>query len=397
MTSPGWTCPRCGAELTVAASRCPQCGTSRWVAQASEEARWLLLAEEALSAAQRPETTEALIPRLGERLVAQGLITQAQLEEALAYQQRRAAEGRPLRLGQALVELGYLSPDTLDRVIAEYLWQLQQALREANQRLENRVRERTQQLSQALRRLSELNRMKSNFIATVSHELRTPLTHILGYLEMLQAGLLGTLAPEQREAVETSLRAARRLHQLIEDLLRYALLSRGEIHLRIEAVDAVALAREALREIRPRARAKGVVLHSALPAPPLTVEADGEKIGWVLTQLLDNGVKFTPKGGEVTLEVRGEFPWVRFEVRDTGIGIPPERLEEIFEPFHQLEDAATRRHGGMGLGLALVMHILQAHQTRLEVHSVPGQGSRFWFRLPLASTLQGMGGEDERP
>ena len=127
------------------------------------------------------------------------------------------------------------------------------------------------------------------------------------------------------------------------------------------------------------------------------MEADGEKIGWVLTQLLDNGVKFTPKGGEVTLEVRGEFPWVRFEVRDTGIGIPPERLEEIFEPFHQLEDAATRRHGGMGLGLALVMHILQAHQTRLEVHSVPGQGSRFWFRLPLASTLQGMGGEDERP
>lgn len=378
-----WLCPQCGTAVPVEQPRCPDCGTSRLVAQAQQEMEWLLLAEEALSTVQQPEATEALIPRLGERLVTQGLITQAQLNEALAYQQRRAQEGRPVRLGQALVELGYLTPEALDRVIAEYLWQLQQALREANQRLESRVRERTEQLARALRRLGELNRMKSNFIATISHELRTPLTHILGYLEMLREGLLGPLAPEQQEAVAASLRSARRLHRLIEDLLRYALLSRGEVQLNLGVVAVRPLCEQVLAEVRPRAEAKQIHLHAHLPEDEVAMEADEEKIGWVLLQLLDNAVKFTPEDGTVTLRAWADAPWVWFAVQDTGIGIPPERLAEIFEPFHQLEEATTRRYGGMGLGLALVQQVLQAHHTRLEVESQPGQGTLCRFRLPL--------------
>jgi signal transduction histidine kinase len=133
-----------------------------------------------------------------------------------------------------------------------------------------------------------------------------------------------------------------------------------------------------------KAAKKAVRLEKVLPATLPLVLADGEKIHWVLFQLLDNAIKFTPAGGRVTLSAETQANIVRFAVRDTGIGIPPERLTELFQPFHQLDGASTRQFGGTGLGLALVKRILDAHGTQAQVDSAPGQGSVFWFDLAVA-------------
>lgn len=375
-------CPQCNAPLPQNAEVCPACGAAVGLAAAAAEAHLLDALPELTTP---PPTTEALIPRLGETLVAQGWITQNQLKNALTYQQQQRQQGRELRLGQALIELGYLTPETLDRAIAEHLWQMQQALQAANASLEAKIHEHTRQLRQALERVQELSRIKADFVARVSHELRTPLTHLIGYMALLEQGEFGPLNDEQRKAVAVMQRAANRLHQLIEDLIRFSLLSRGELSLNIRPVSTDFLCKEALKPIWAQAHAKGVRIEPQCPENGVLVRADGEKIIWALQHLLDNAVKFTPKGGLVRLIVQPDLQarLVTITVEDTGPGIPREKLDEIFVPFHQLEEATTRRHGGLGLGLALVRQILDAHGIALQVATEEGRGTRFWFILPL--------------
>ncbi len=374
-------CPHCNAPVPRSAEVCPSCGAALGLAAAAAEAH-LLEALPDLTAP--PPTTEALVPRLGETLVQRGWITSEQLENALAYQNQQRQQGRTIRVGQALVELGYLTPERLDQAIAEHLWQMQKALKEAVASLESKVHEHTRQLRQALERVQELSRIKANFVARVSHELRTPLTHLIGYLELLAQEELGPLTEDQKQALQTMRRSTQRLHQLIEDLIRFALLSRGELSLNIQPVSTDYLCREALEPIWAAAHVKGVRVEQRCPENGVLIRADGEKIVWVLHHLLDNAVKFTPAGGVIRLiiEPDPETRLVTFAVEDTGPGIPAQRLKEIFEPFHQLEDATTRHHGGLGLGLALARQLLDAHGTTLNVHTEEGKGTRFWFVLP---------------
>jgi signal transduction histidine kinase len=133
-----------------------------------------------------------------------------------------------------------------------------------------------------------------------------------------------------------------------------------------------------------KAAKKVVRLQTQLPGSVPLVLADGEKIHWVLFQLVDNAIKFTPPDGTVTLAAEPRANSVRLSVRDTGIGIPPERIPELFQPFHQLDGTSTRQYGGTGLGLALVKRILDAHGSQARVESKPGEGSTFWFDLPIA-------------
>lgn len=168
-----------------------------------------------------PSSVEELVPRLGESLLAQGVISSLQLKEALNRQEQLRGTGALRRLGQVLVEMGAVRPEQLDRAVATMVVDLQRALQEANRNLEARVEERTNELSRTLERLSELNQLKANFIANVSHELRTPMTHIVGYLDLLAEDTFGPLSAQQREAVDTIRRASQRLYSLIEDLIRF--------------------------------------------------------------------------------------------------------------------------------------------------------------------------------
>jgi signal transduction histidine kinase len=359
------TCEHCGADLAIAA----------------------VLAEREILLARLtsgvPMTPEVLVPRLGEYLVERGKLTPQELEQALEYQRQKSAEGQPILLGQALRELGLIDPEVLDQAITAQILRLQNALSQANRQLEARVRERTLELEQAIAKLGELNQLKANFIANISHELRTPMTPIKGYLELLLSGELGPLDETQMQALKVIRSAAARLEKLIEDLIQFALVSRGQVKLSVSEVDLANLIKSVVRASSPKASMAGVKISLQLDALP-PIPCDAEKIAWVVDQLLDNAIKFTPKGGFIKVEARVARNFVKIAVTDSGIGIPPDKRDEIFEPFHQLDGSTRRRYSGTGLGLALSQRLLLAHGTRLQVKSEVGKGSRFEFLLPLA-------------
>lgn len=329
-----------------------------------------------------PTTPESLVPRIGEYLLDQGLISPQQLENALAQQRKLADQGQHQLLGQTLIKMGYVDREVLDRAITRQIIELHAALQEANRTLERRVSERTSELRRALERLTELNQIKANLISNVSHELRTPLAHIKGYVELVAEEQLGPLSEDQEQALSVVQRASQRLERLIEDLIEFSTASREGIRLNPQHVSLQSLARDLVLSASEKADKAGVTLETELSDPLPNVEADPERLRWVLHQLMDNGIKFTPPGGRVTLSVLEEQGLVRLEVSDTGIGIAEGRLDEIFEPFHQLDGSPTRRYGGTGLGLSLVQLILDAHGADLEVESEKGEGTRFRFKLP---------------
>lgn len=325
-------------------------------------------------------TPELLVPRLGDQLVNMGLLSAEQLSQALAYQHEQASLNRPCLLGQALIDLKFLDRRTLDRAVTQQIVSLRSALEDANHNLEARVQLRTAELQEALRKLGELNQLKANFVANISHELRTPLTHVRGYLELMQTEALGDLSEDQKKALDVSLRSVGRLQNLIDDLILFSLASRGELTLHLRPVDLNRVVSAVARLSSTKAAERGLTLTVEIaPALP-EVQADEEKLNWALAQLVDNAIKFTA-AGSVSLTVTREEKMALIAVSDTGIGIPSERLNEIFEPFHQLDGSATRRYGGTGLGLALVRQIVEAHGSVIEVQSQPQQGTHISFPL----------------
>jgi signal transduction histidine kinase len=375
----GMDCPHCGYPLPGDARVCPHCQV--------DLALFALLAERASlegfpqSSTFRPPPA-ALVPRIGEYLIEQGLLAQDKLEVALRRQQQQAERGQQRLLGQTLIELGMIDRETLDRAITRQIIELHAALQETNRTLERRVIERTAELRRALERLTELNQIKANLISNVSHELRTPLAHIKGYVELLSQAQLGALTPEQDHAVGVIQRAGDRLERLIEDLIAFSTASREGLSLNLTRVDVAGLAQEVAGRAAEKAAKAGVEVRLDFQNGLPPVEADREKIGWVLYQLVDNGIKFSPATGEIVMTASQEGRLVRLAVRDSGIGIPPERVMEIFEPFHQLDGSPTRRYGGTGLGLALVKLVLASHSTEMHVRSSEGMGSEFSFLLP---------------
>ncbi|HNF94520.1 MAG TPA: ATP-binding protein [Anaerolineales bacterium] len=325
---------------------------------------------------------EMLVPRLGEYLVQKGLISEIDLQRALNHQQDVTYKGGQSLLGQALIELKLIDKDTLDQVITEQIIQLRSALQSANRNLEQRVRERTSDLNEALNRLSELSQMKANFVSNISHELRTPLTHIKGYIELMLAESLGPISDEQRHALTVSQRSTGKLEDMIEDLIMFSLASRGEMSMKLEGVDIRRLVSLVTKTAMRKAEDRGVKLEVLVKDDTPYVQADGEKVSWVVGQLIDNGIKFTPSGGSVTVAIEEEGKnLVQVIVRDTGVGIPQDRMKEIFEPFHQLDGSSTRRYGGTGLGLSLVRQIVEGHGSLLDVKSTEGKGTTFKFPL----------------
>jgi len=333
-------------------------------------------------AEQQRLTPEMLVPRMGEYLIQKGLITSDDLQKALVYQQDELSKGDPLLLGQALTDLKLIGRAELDQAVTEQIIQLRSALQAANRTLERRVEERTEELQKALERLSELGQLKANFISNISHELRTPLTHIKGYIELLVSESLGSITDEQRHALQVSQQSTNRLETLIEDLIMVSLASRDELSIKQENVDIRRLANLAVKSSADKALQRGVNIHAVFDDDLPSVQADSQKIAWVLNQLVDNGIKFTPSGGSVVVSVKREGEnLIIASVTDTGIGIPPNRVKDIFEPFHQLDGSTTRRYGGTGLGLSLVREIVEAHGSMLEVQSTEGRGSTFKFPL----------------
>ncbi len=231
--------------------------------------------------------------------------------------------------------------------------------------------------------LDRANRLKSEFVSTVSHELRTPLNIVLGYLELLLNGEFGGLAADQQEVVQRASRAATRLHRLIESMLDLSRLDARQTAVNIETVDVEALIEEVANETR-RTHGKSTVrlVHDRTSVPPL--RTDALKLRIVVTNLLENAMKFTDEG-TVTIATRCRDGGVEISVSDTGIGIDPSSREFIFEAFRQGETAAARRFEGAGLGLYIVRRFVEILGGTIALDSEVGRGSTFRIWIPGAA------------
>jgi signal transduction histidine kinase len=233
------------------------------------------------------------------------------------------------------------------------------------------------------------NRAKSDFLTVMSHELRTPLNAIAGYTQLLEMGLHGPITDAQRDALARIDRSHRYLLRLINDVLNFARVESGRVEYELRPLLLAEVVRDVEPMIESQLAAKQLAYSVAL-APGLRVRADREKLQQILLNLLSNAVKFTPSGGEVSVEsvdrVDGgeDEGMVYLRVRDSGIGIPRDRLETVFEPFVQVDTSLTRRQEGVGLGLAISRDVARGMGGDLRARSEPGKGSTFTLALPLA-------------
>ena len=236
----------------------------------------------------------------------------------------------------------------------------------------------------ARREAEEANRTKSEFLAMMSHELRTPLNAISGYVELLQIGIAGPPSAGQLEYLARLKNSQEHLLRLINTVLNFARLEAGHIDLDIVdvLVDDILLAVEPL--VRPQLQAKGLRYECIPTRSGVCVRADPDKVAQILLNLASNAVKFTPAGGRITLRAASEGDVVRIEVEDTGLGVPADKLERIFDAFMQVDARLTREHGGVGLGLAISRDLARAMGGDLAAASEVGKGATFTLTLPRA-------------
>jgi two-component system sensor histidine kinase BarA len=249
---------------------------------------------------------------------------------------------------------------------------------------------KNKKLEDANTRLKELDRLKSSFLATVSHELRTPLTSIIGYSEMLAEGLAGPLNKEQGDYVRTIMDKGETLLRLITSILDISQIEAGKVRLNFEPLDVTEIILSSISSVKPQAQKKGVILETRLPELRPRASADREKLKQVVVNLLANAVKFTPKDGKVSVflseltyqpELAGQG--YRILVEDSGVGIPQDQFDKIFQSFYQVDSSSTREFGGAGLGLAIVKSFVEGHGGQVRVASEAGHGSRFTLMLPV--------------
>ncbi len=226
------------------------------------------------------------------------------------------------------------------------------------------------------------NRAKGEFLSVMSHELRTPLNAIGGYTDLIEMGIRGPVTPEQRVDLERIRLSQKHLLGLVNEVLNYAKLETGTVEYDIQDVPVreAMIAAEAL--VVPQAQAKGLELMTIETEPSLSVRADADKLRQVLVNLLSNAVKFTQPGGRIHLECERVEECICFSVRDTGVGIPEDKVAAVFEPFVQVSSDLTRTEEGTGLGLAISRQLARGMGGNLVVESTPGVGSVFTLKLP---------------
>ena len=241
---------------------------------------------------------------------------------------------------------------------------------------------------QAARAEAELaNRTKDEFLATLSHELRTPLSAILGWSHLLRTNNLGEV--DLARGLETIERNARVQSQLIDDLLDVSRIISGKIRIEPRAVDLAVVIEAAIDSVRPTFDAKEIQFETDVEARDCKVLGDANRLQQIFWNLFSNAVKFTPERGKVRVQVREQDFGVKVSVIDTGVGITPEFLPYIFDRFSQADGSTTRVHGGLGLGLAIVRHLVELHHGRVEVESEgEDRGATFTVRLPIAATTR---------
>jgi NtrC-family two-component system sensor histidine kinase KinB len=234
---------------------------------------------------------------------------------------------------------------------------------------------------QDVTRLVRFDELKNDLVATVAHEFRTPLTSLRMAIHMCVEEAAGPLTPQQADLMTAARQDCERLQGIVDDILDLSRIQAGRIEIHARPVDGGALVRQATREVEAAARAGGLELSVDVPPEPVPMQADAERIGVVLANLLGNALRHTPSGGRVVARLLRTKDGVRIEVQDTGEGIPAAYQERIFDRFIQVPGS---KQGGVGLGLYISREVVRAHGGEMGATSQTGKGSTFWFTLPLA-------------
>ena len=260
-------------------------------------------------------------------------------------------------------------------------------LSELNDTLERRVTERTEALQASEAQLREANRRKDEFLATLAHELRNPLAPVRTAVQVLR--LRGGATPELQWPSEVIERQVQAMSRLIDDLMDVSRINQGKIELRREPVALAAILEDAVEATRPLIDECRHELVTELPPRALMLNADATRLSQAFTNLLNNAAKYTDPGGRIEIGARESGEHVIVTVRDSGIGIPADRLATVFEMFSQVETALSRSRGGLGIGLSLTQQLVQMHGGSVQAHSNGlGQGSEFEVILPLPSVAR---------
>jgi PAS domain S-box-containing protein len=284
----------------------------------------------------------------------------------------------------ALLGFAKVTRDLTQRIEAERTARelvREQAARTAAQEAEHRIRDSARAAREAAQRAEEANRVKDEFLATVSHELRTPLNAIVGWAALLRAR---STDPSLARGLEVIHRNAFAQSKIIDDILDVSRIITGKLRLDLAPVDLVSIVRAAIEVVLPSVTAKGITLSFVPPDEDFTITADPERLQQVAWNLLSNAVKFSGSGGLVIISLTHSADHYELSVRDTGNGIDPAFLPFVFDRFKQADSSVTRRVGGLGLGLAIVRHLVELHGGEVRAESPGlGQGATFTIRLPV--------------
>jgi signal transduction histidine kinase len=246
-----------------------------------------------------------------------------------------------------------------------------------------RERDRARAEADEARRIAQsANDAKTRFLNMMSHELRTPLGAIGGYAALLEEGIYGTLTDEQSKYIARIRHNQAHLLELVNELLDLGKIESGGFTLTLDAVPVHTVVESVHTMIEPQIRARDLQLQVEVNDPELRFHADRERVEQIVLNVLSNAVKFTPPGGSVRIMVSPEADKICVGVRDTGVGIPADKLEAVFEAFYQVEDSRSRTYGGTGLGLAISRQLARAMGGDLTVKSTLGEGSTFSLSLP---------------
>jgi signal transduction histidine kinase/putative methionine-R-sulfoxide reductase with GAF domain len=286
--------------------------------------------------------------------------------------------------------IGYISvedPDDPDRSVVDVIDTLETiatlatiAIRNLNRYRE--VGEKNEKLKHYAEKLSSLNKMKSNFVATISHEFRTPLTSIKAYCETLLKNADTIDRNILKEFLVVIQEESNRLMGLIEDILDFSQMESGAVRFERTSCNLNEIVSVAANELEKNFEGKRITLNAQLPRGEVKVRAERDLMKQLVINLLHNASKFTPEGGQVWVRLEDEVVSARIIVEDNGIGIPDDQIEKIFDHFHQVDGTSTRRHGGTGIGLAICKNIVEWHDGRIWVENVPGRGARFVVVVP---------------
>jgi PAS domain S-box-containing protein len=304
---------------------------------------------------------------------------------AMYYQEPRSPLARDLEVIEQIVHLSSVAIEH-DRAA--------EGLRRARDELEQRVRERTAELVRANERLEEMDRLKSQFLATMSHELRTPLNSIIGFTGILRQGYAGPVNDEQKKQLGLVFSSSKHLLSLINDLLDLSRIEAGKVEIERQRFDFAEVIEEVAQSLLPLARQKNLNLAVDMQPADLEILGDRKRCFQILLNLANNAVKFTDRG-EVRITARTEEDKLRVCVTDTGIGIKPEQMGMLFEAFRQLDGTARRVYEGTGLGLHLCRRLLTLMHGEMGVESEFSKGSRFCFTIPREGIgSAGLSGKD---